>query len=330
MARILLSDPADKPWSWGPHHEVALRDLGQQVLLFDFRSVRDPDQGVLNAAREFEPVVHFAWKGEVYRPETFHKLSARGTYNVLFHPDETVPEWLPPLAKASDLFLSQFTGMMDAYRQAGIRNVDWLLEGITPSFFQHEEMTPEEERKYACDVVMIGTIDRIPEYQKRMYALNRLIREGFQVRWWGRRMSLSRNQVRDWFAPAHKAWGGSLVWNHTFAKACHCAKIVLALPRCPQIPGGLSNAAFWTTGVGAFYLSLCKAGIEEFFVPDREIVLFRDEDEMVDKVRYYLHHDEERRAIAEAGQRRTLAQYTNQHLSRRLLDLVAAWGGPRL
>lgn len=328
VARILLSDPADRPWSWGPHHEIALRDLGYQVLLFDFRGTRDPNDALLSTAREFAPAIHIVWKGEVFTPDTFRKLSAQGIYNVLWHPDETMPEWLPPLAKASDLFLSQFTGMMDTYRRAGIRNMDWLLDGITPSVFQYEQISPEERRKYACEVVLIGTIDRIPEYRKRMYALNRLIREGFDVKWWGRPVSFRRNSLSDWFSPARKAWGRGMVWNDTFAKACHCAKIVLGLPRCPEIPGGLSNAAFWTTGVGAFYLALYKAGIEEFFAPDREVALFRDGDEMVEKTRYYLSHDAERHAIAQAGQRRALGQYTNQQLLRRLLDMVAARGGP--
>jgi len=321
--------PADKPWSWALHHEVALRDVGQQVLLFDFRSSPNPDGEVLAAADAFRPEIHIAWKGEVFKPETFRNISAQGVYNVLWHPDETVPDWLVPLAKASDLLCTQYWGMVDIYRRAGIEHTEWLLEGVTPAFFQYEEITPEERKKYACEVVLIGTIDRIPEYRKRMYALNRLIREGFAVRWWGRNVSFRRNSLTDWLSPARRAWGGEQVWNATFGKACACARIVLSLPRCPDIPGGLSNGAFWTTSLGAFYLSLYKESIEEFFVPGKEIGLFRDEDEMVEKVRYYLAHDRERRAIADAGRLRTLSSYTNQHAYQRLFRMIAERGGPR-
>lgn len=330
MGRVLLSAPADRPWSWGSHLERALRDVRPEVSFLDFRSVDDPNKELLRIAEEFQPVVHIAWKGEVYRPATFRDLQARGVYNVLWHPDETLPEWLPPLAKASDLFCTQYKGMTDTYRAAGIQNLGWLLDGITASFFEYDEITAEEREKYACEVVTIGTVDRIPEYRKRLYALNRLIREKFDVLWWGRRMSFRRNSLRDWFSPGRRAWGRAKVWNDTFAKACHCAKIFLSLPRCPDVSGGLSNRAFWVTGIGAFTLTLYKQGIEEFFEPGKEIVVFHDEDEMVEKVRYYLEHDDEREAIAKAGQRRTLGQYTNQHLFRGFFQGLAERGGPKV
>lgn len=330
MAQVLLSAPADRPWSSGPHLERALRDIGLDVVFFDFRSSPEPNSQLLRVAEESRPAIHIAWKGDAFLPETFRELSARGVYNVLLHPDETLPEWLPPLAKASDLFCTQYKGMSAAYREAGIENLGWLLEGFTPSFFEYDQITEEEREKYTCEVVTIGTIDRIPEYRRRLYALNRLIREGFNVRWWGRHMSFRRNSLREWFSPARRAWGGGMVWDETFAKACHCAKIFMTLPANPERSGGLSNRAFWVTGVGTFYMMRYKQGLEEFFEPDREIVVFHDEDEMVEKVRYYLAHDDEREAIAEAGQRRTLGEYTSQHLFRGLFQGLAERGGPKV
>ena len=82
------------------------------------------------------------------------------------------------------------------------------------------------------------------------------------------------------------------------------------------------------TGLGAFYLSLYKAGMEEFFELGREVAVFRNEDEMRRKVQYYLARLEEREAMARAGQRRTLANYTNQHAFRRLFRMIADRGGP--
>ncbi|MHC5033662.1 MAG: CgeB family protein [Planctomycetota bacterium] len=330
MPGIILSAPADRPYSWGPHLYEALRDIRPQAQFLDFRSVEDPNGELLRLAQEGRPALHIAWKGEVYRPETFRELRELGVYNVLWHPDETVPEWLPPLAKASDLFCTQYKGMSDAYRAEGIENLDWLLDGITPSFFQYTDITPEERERYTCEVITVGTVDRIPEYRKRLYALNRLIQEKFDVRWWGRKMSFRRNSLRDWFSPGRRAWGGGMVWNQQFAKACHCAKVFLTLPRRPEISGGLSNRAFWVTGIGTFTLTLYKEGIEEFFEPGKEIAVFHDHDEMVEKVRHYLAHDEEREAVAKAGQERTLREYTNQHLLEDFLERLAARGGPEV
>ncbi|MFO8008247.1 MAG: glycosyltransferase [Candidatus Brocadiia bacterium] len=328
MARILLSAPDDKPWSYGSHLAVALRELGCQVVQLDFRSAGDPDAALLRMARQCRPALHLVWKGEAYSPETFRRLSVEGIYNVVWYPDATVPEWLPALARASDLVCTQGLAARDRLREMGVPDVCRLVEGITPSCFECGEITPAHRRRYGCEVVTIGTVDRAPGYLRRLDALNRLIREGFRVRWWGRRMSWRRNLPWRIFSPARRAYGGSMVWGPTYARACRCAKIFLALPRFPQQSGGLSNRAFWVTGLGAFYLTLHKAGIEEFFEAGREIAVFRDEDEMVEKVRYYLAHEDERKAIARAGQQRTLSNYTNHHAMRKLFSMVAERGGP--
>lgn len=328
MGSVLLSAPADRPYSWGPHLYRALKDVRPDAEFFDFRSCEDPNRDVFEVVERVQPRVHIVWKGEAFLPETLRELSSRGIFNILWHPDETNPQWLPPIARAVDLFVTQYKGMTDIYRGAGVERIAWLLDGFTPSFFKHSGVAPVERRDYSCQIVTIGTIDRIPEYRKRMYALNRLIREGFDVKWWGRRMSFWRNPWRDWFSPARKAWGGRMVWNQTFAKACDCATIFLTLPRRPEVSGGLSNRAFWVTGVGAFTLMQHKEGMEEFFEPGKEVAVFHDHDEMVEMARYYLAHEDERKAIARAGQERTLREYTNQHLLDGFLKDLPRHGGP--
>ena len=53
--------------------------------------------------------------------------------------------------------------------------------------------------------------------------------------------------------------------------------------------------------------------LKEYYVPGQEIVFFEDADDLVEKCRYYLKHEDERRAIAEAGYRRTLVEHTYAH-----------------
>lgn len=67
---------------------------------------------------------------------------------------------------------------------------------------------------------------------------------------------------------------------------------------------------FEATGVGTCLLTDWKANMRELFEPDREVLTYRDTRECVEKVRYILAHNDERRAIAAAGQRRVLREHT--------------------
>lgn len=76
-------------------------------------------------------------------------------------------------------------------------------------------------------------------------------------------------------------------------------------------PASASNMRlFEATGVGACLLTDWKANLSEMFAPETEVVTYRDADECVERVRYLLSHEAERRAIALAGQRRTLRDHT--------------------
>jgi spore maturation protein CgeB len=67
---------------------------------------------------------------------------------------------------------------------------------------------------------------------------------------------------------------------------------------------------FEATMSGAFYLMEHVREIEEFFEPGKEIVCFEGADDLVEKARYYLKHDDERERIRQAARRRALSEHT--------------------
>jgi spore maturation protein CgeB len=75
--------------------------------------------------------------------------------------------------------------------------------------------------------------------------------------------------------------------------------------------GSASNRRlFECTGVRSCLLTDHKANISTLFEPDAEVVTFSSTDECIDKAKWLLDHPQECRKIAEAGQRRTLAEHT--------------------
>jgi len=73
---------------------------------------------------------------------------------------------------------------------------------------------------------------------------------------------------------------------------------------------------------GGFYLVEDMPEHREFFAVGKEIETWRTVGELVEKIRYYLDHEAERRAIAEAGRRRALTSHTWAHRFRSLLDAL--------
>jgi spore maturation protein CgeB len=55
----------------------------------------------------------------------------------------------------------------------------------------------------------------------------------------------------------------------------------------------------------------------------KEAVAYQSPQECVDLIRYYLEHEHEREAIAQAGQKRTLQDHTYYQRVQELVDIVS-------
>ena len=67
------------------------------------------------------------------------------------------------------------------------------------------------------------------------------------------------------------------------------------------IKTGLPLRIFDLMGAGGFVISNYQAEIPEIFIPDEDIVLYDSIPDLLDKIGYYLEHDEERKQIAKNG-----------------------------
>lgn len=76
------------------------------------------------------------------------------------------------------------------------------------------------------------------------------------------------------------------------------------------------------TGVGSCLLTDWKPNLTELFEPDVEVVAYANADECVEKATYLLENEEARKAIAKAGQRRTLRDHTFDRRAEQLDDLI--------
>jgi hypothetical protein len=89
---------------------------------------------------------------------------------------------------------------------------------------------------------------------------------------------------------------------------------------------GLNIRHFEITAYGGFMLTYATSELSSCFEIGRECDVFRNEEELLEKIGYYIAHPAERRQIAAAGQRRTLAEHLYSHRITRLVEMLTAAG----
>ncbi len=85
---------------------------------------------------------------------------------------------------------------------------------------------------------------------------------------------------------------------------------------------GLNMRHFEITAAGGFMLCYDQPELAEHFEVGKECAVFNSEQDLLDKIAYYLEHADERIAIAQAGQMRTLSQHLYSHRLQSLLRII--------
>jgi spore maturation protein CgeB len=70
---------------------------------------------------------------------------------------------------------------------------------------------------------------------------------------------------------------------------------------------------FEVSACGGFLLTGYADNLRDYYEEGREITIFKDKNDLMEKCRYYLEHEDERAAIAKAGHERTLREHTYVH-----------------
>jgi len=166
-------------------------------------------------------------------------------------------------------------------------NLYSLKEGIGTVF---EGKVRDE---FKCDVAFMG----------KLYG----VREQFA--------GILKDRYRDKFKIFENAYGQNL------ADACVSAKIVVA-PPYPTNEFYWSSRFYLTTGLGGFMVHPDCYGLKEEFEEGKHFAGYRGMDELIPTIDYFLEHEQERKAIQQEGQRRTLEVARFKNRLQTMLDIV--------
>jgi spore maturation protein CgeB len=104
------------------------------------------------------------------------------------------------------------------------------------------------------------------------------------------------------------------------------AQSEITLNRHGEVAGGYAAnmRLFEATGAGALLVTNNATNLSDLFDPEREVVTYESPEDLMEKLRYYVGHDEERHEIAAAGQMRTLGDHTYAQRIAQLAEVLEA------
>lgn len=102
------------------------------------------------------------------------------------------------------------------------------------------------------------------------------------------------------------------VYGLEYFKVLQRSKVAFNCSRDAASAGVDNMRLFEATGVGTCTLTDRGAHLSELFSDGVEVVTYGCSDECVENVEYLLSHESERRQIAQAGRKRTLAEHSNR------------------
>lgn len=104
-------------------------------------------------------------------------------------------------------------------------------------------------------------------------------------------------------------------------KVFACSQVNLN-PSLRIIQTGIPLRAFDIMGAGGFLLSNCQEELLELFEAEKEMAVYEDPEDAIDKIAFYLRHEDIRKKIAQNGRRKTFQEFSLQNRMERIFSAV--------
>jgi spore maturation protein CgeB len=304
----------EAPYLW-PLETSMLQKIGYRLLHRRPLTRWRYNQALLTAARRFRPDIVVAVKGAYIMPATLRRIKkATGATLINYATDDpfnranSTPDLVAGIP-AYDLYACTKRAIMEDVKKAGCSTVIHTMFGYNPSVhFPESPATADEIRRFGSDVALIGGADR-----DRLRDLEPLLA--------ARDLALALYGGYWSSDPRFRPHARGFAVGRDYRLALGGARIGLCMVRRANRDGHAMRS-FEIPACGTFMLAERTDEHLEVFREDQDAAFFSTPEELLDKIRYYLAHDDVRRRIAEAGRARVT---TGGHAYLdRLRDMVRA------
>lgn len=281
-------------------------------------TIMDYNKKLLQEVAAIQPDVLLVLKGDILFPETLKKIRDNSDVFLIL--------WCFDSALRFDNVLKggKYYHLVYSYEPTDIQ--DLLKYNIHANFlpmaYDPDYYFKLEDKNSCIDISFVGNLNNYPE-RKRI--LGNIISKKRDVKlniygtswtWYNpfllyeykiNRKELGKH-IHNYDIPPKKV-------NNIYNSSRICLNI-----HHPQSKQGMNPRTFEILGAGGFQLVDYKKKIEEFFTIGQEIVCYENENDLLNKIEYYLENDSERKRIAQRGHDLVKKKHTYKHRAETILN----------
>lgn len=210
-----------------------------------------------------------------------------------------------------DCLITNKSYIIEDMKKLGAKHVIFVNNSFEPSFHYPRELTPNDYKRLGGDVGFVGTWEK-----DRCESILYLADHGIKVRVFG---------DKKW--QKYKSYSPNLIienhglYNEDYAKSFKAFKISLCFLRKMNFDQQTTRSVE-IPACGGFMIAERTKEHLNLFREDIEAVYFSDNQELLEKCKYYLNHEEKRKEIAQTGYNKCITSYSNESTIKMILSQI--------
>jgi len=295
----------------------SLKQMGHEVELFDYMAEiqalgKDKmNKKILARAQEWRPVITmFSLYTDQFIPEMISAIRQYTKTFCFFHDDTWRVEYSRYWANKFDYFSTPDVHGVIKYNEIGLSNAIYFPFGCNNLIYRKLDL------KKIYDVSFVGAW-----HPYRKWIIDRIRKCGINVEAFGQGWpngEISQEKMVKLFNQTciNLNISNSASWDVRYLASS--PRALINRLRSKKNIEQLKARIFEVNACEAFQLSYYVEGLGQCYDTEREICVYVDADDLIEKIKFYLAHDELRETIASAAYRRTLKDHT---IDRRFLNV---------
>lgn len=268
------------------------------------------NERLISLCQKVKPDILFTTKGVIIYPETLVEIRAMGVKTVNWFFENIDPPnykgWFLKTHQYYDYFFNYDPMIAEKFKSFST-NLRYLPVAVDPDFYKVGSLTEREKELFSCDVCFVGAL-----YPERERLLAEVKKMGINLKIFG------------WEGWSKSSLAGNYHGHLSIkgiAKAYSLAKISLNSNLQPQ-NGGVNLKTFEIPAAGGFQISDSQPDLKNLFELGKEVEVYENTGELLNKIRFYLSNEDKRNQIALAGYRRVLKGHTLNQRVKKILEVV--------